>query len=124
VHATLREKTSKVEKAGNGAKDVQSQIRHLEDLVISLMNQTTNNVPPQNHSQATPESSPEHLDDVLHAENATNAGMMGTAESFGRISIEDKKQNYVGGDHWVAILDSVCTTPMKTCNELELIKHT
>ncbi len=110
MHATLREKTSKVEKAGNGTKDVQSQIRHLEDLVISLMNQTTSNVPPQNHRQATPESSPEHLDDTLHAENLRSSSMTGTAESFGRISIEDKKQNYVGGDHWAAILDSVCNT--------------
>lgn len=105
VHATLREKSSQIQKSGAGSKDLQSQIRHLENLVISLMNQTTstNGLPPRGDSQqTTPESSPEnHAVDEL-VEQATNASLTGTAESFGRISIEDEKANFKGDEHWVA----------------------
>lgn len=31
-----------------------------------------------------------------------------SANSIGRISVEDESQNYVGGAHWAAILENVC----------------
>lgn len=31
-----------------------------------------------------------------------------SADSIGRISVEDELQNYVGGAHWAAILENVC----------------
>lgn len=105
VHATLREKSSQVQKSGAGSKDVQSQIKHLEDLVISLMNQTTgnNNLLPQGDPlQTTLERSLENHAADEPIEQGTNASLTGTAESFGRISIEDEKADFKGDEHWVA----------------------
>jgi len=74
------------------------------------MNQTNGNSKP-GVGQTTPESSPDnhHYDEGLGGSTTAveqisgrNGSLMGTAESLGRMEIEDKKMNYVGGDHWVA----------------------
>lgn len=42
---------------------------------------------------------PSCSDDAMIAESA---------DSIGRISVDDELQNYVGGAHWAAILENVC----------------
>lgn len=37
-----------------------------------------------------------------------DAAISESADSIGRISVEDELQNYVGGAHWAAILENVC----------------
>ncbi|PVH78081.1 hypothetical protein DL98DRAFT_422592 [Cadophora sp. DSE1049] len=119
VHAPTREKSSQVSKAssgGTGSREVQSQIRHLEEMVITLMNQTSKTKPvtaaPRN-DLVTPESSPDHgiltSEESEDGEQVTLSGtsLGDTAESFGRISMEDDQANYVGSAHWAAILDNI-----------------
>tara|TARA_R110002060_G_scaffold52206_1_gene63143 strand:+ start:3643 stop:4008 length:366 start_codon:yes stop_codon:yes gene_type:complete len=107
---------SKTSSGGTASRDVQNQIRHLEEMVITLMNQTGKNKSAQavqRNDLVTPESSPEHgipiAEDSEDGEQVTLSGMSlgDTAESFGRISMEDDQANYVGSDHWAAILDNV-----------------
>ncbi len=107
VHANLRDKTSQVQKStSTSSKDVKSQIQHLEDLVLSLMNRTNGDAPATTESQQqlTPQSSLEHGSRLLDASFQQGYGLnlTGAAESLGRISIEDKQKNYVGGGHWTA----------------------
>ena len=85
-------------------------------MVITLMNQTSKTKSakalPRN-DLVTPESSPEHGIPISESsedgEQVTLSGtsLGDTAESFGRISMEDDQANYVGSDHWAAILDNV-----------------
>ncbi|KAG4433415.1 hypothetical protein IFR05_011101 [Cadophora sp. M221] len=97
----------------NRSRDVQTQIRHLEEMVVSLMNQTSKTKPVPKIDQVTPESSPDHVMQV--SEDSTDGeqvalsgtGLGDTAESFGRISMEDDQANYVGSAHWAAILDNI-----------------
>ncbi|KAH7412751.1 hypothetical protein BKA64DRAFT_337135 [Cadophora sp. MPI-SDFR-AT-0126] len=119
VHASAREKPSQVSKANSGgtaSRDVQNQIRHLEEMVITLMNKTSKNravtATPRN-DLVTPETSPDHgvptSEESEDGEQVTLSGtsFSDTAESFGRISMEDDQANYVGSDHWAAILDNI-----------------
>lgn len=89
---------------------------------MSLMNQTskTKSISGQSglrNDQVTPESSPD--DGTQNSEDSgdgeqvalSGAGLGDTAESFGRISMEDDQTNYVGSDHWAAILDTVSGLP-------------
>jgi hypothetical protein len=110
-----RERSSQVQKSSNSPKDVQSQVRHLEELVISLMNKTAKNAALSGKPQPpiTPDAS-----SVSNSSNATSPSQspdqvanttVDTEESFGRISIEDDQLNYVGSSHWTAILDNVST---------------
>jgi hypothetical protein len=128
VHAALREKSSSVHNSANSQKDVQSQLRHLEELVISLMNKgnkkgsssTTSNL------QATPQSSP----DLLSAANALSQPtealgrniLKDTDTILGHISIEDDQPSYVRSAHWSAILNSVSPlrSPLKAqqCSQI------
>ncbi len=118
VHSVPREKHSQVSKPGIGSKDVQTQIRNLEEMVITLMNQTSKNKPSSSTGSnvlSTSESSLEFSVSDLNDSSGSNdqAGLAGsvlrdTAESFGRISIDDNQLNYVGSTHWAAILDNVC----------------
>lgn len=106
-----RERSSQVSKSSNAPKDVQSQVRHLEELVISLMNRTAKNSALSSKPQPpiTPDEST-----ISTSSNATTPSSdqvansaVDTEESFGRISIEDNQLNYVGQSHWAAILDNV-----------------
>ncbi|KAF8847325.1 hypothetical protein BDZ45DRAFT_607644 [Acephala macrosclerotiorum] len=113
VHASLLkdkdkaqvQKSSSGSGRGEGQKDVQSQVRRLEELVISLMNKTSKNgsggqdhVTPPDHSIEAEEQESEVRDRRLKD----------TALSFGRITIdEDERTNYVGSAHWAAILDNI-----------------
>ena len=117
IHANIREKNFGVQKPTSGSKDFQSQIRRIEDLVVSLMNQTANNGPlgPENRSNSTSESSSDRDAPASDAAGEySRPGLDGgsfqdqdAAASLGRISLEDNHPNYVGSSHWAAILDSV-----------------
>ena len=117
IHTNIREKSSGIQKPTSDSKDFQSQIRRLEDLVVSLMNQTASNGPvaPGNRSSSTSVSSwdrgapaPSAVDD--YSRPGPDAGSFqdqDAAASLGRISLEDNHPNYVGSSHWAAILDNV-----------------
>lgn len=40
-------------------------------------------------------------------DNVSHDELLGSAETFGKISIEDKHSSYVGQSHWTAILENV-----------------
>ncbi len=115
MHAGLKEKSS-ISKSNSSSRDVQSQISHLEELVLSLMNRTSKltSQSSESNTQSTPASSPDcnsgASDPVIAGELPVTV-LRDTAESFGRISIEDAQPNYVGSAHWAAILDNVYTPP-------------
>jgi hypothetical protein len=56
-------------------------------------------------SSVSTSSSPSQFSDQITNQNAD------PEESFGRISIEDNQVNYVGQNHWTAILDNVSAFP-------------
>ncbi|PMD40601.1 hypothetical protein L207DRAFT_528925 [Hyaloscypha variabilis F] len=108
-----RERSSQVSKSNSAPKDVQSQVRHLEELVISLMDKTAKNAALAAKTQ--PPITPDELS-VSTSSNATSpsqssdpviANTADTEEFFGRISIEDNQLSYVGQSHWAAILDNI-----------------
>ena len=112
-----RDKSSQVQKSSSAPKDVQSQVRHLEELVISLMNKTAKNTTLS--SKPKPPITPD-ASSVSNSSNATSPSQspdpatlntVETGESFGNISIEDDQLNYVGSSHWTAILDNVGSSP-------------
>jgi hypothetical protein len=104
---------SKSTSANNNSatRDVQSQISHLEELVVSLMNRTsklgsTSSVSESGKSSYSPsENTSPH--NGISDDNTGNISLQDTAESFGRISMDEEQPNYVGGAHWAAILDNV-----------------
>lgn len=116
-----------MQKPGNvGRKDVQSQISHLEQLVVSLMKKS-GGIDAQNR----PGSSRGHSIDDPRAPDFTLStredwteinGLVNTTESFGMINIDDDQPNYVGSSHWAAILDNVrLVIYINVVLELELI---
>lgn len=82
-------------------KDVQERIQHLEELVVALMDEAKDNTATSRLAQPSPIKPPtlSWPDDATISESA---------DSIGRISVEDELQNYVGGAHWAAILENVC----------------
>jgi len=114
VHANgRRDKSTPIYKpsANGSSKDVQSQISHLEELVISLMSKTIK-------ASASTNTSLEDDTPLLQRESTSSDerrmeayGIKETEESFGRIDIEDDQPNYVGNTHWAAILDNVSQFP-------------
>jgi hypothetical protein len=127
AHAALREKSSSIQKSTNGQKDVQSQLQHLEELVVSLMNKSNRNGPSSttNNLQATPQSFPDLTStNELSQPIETPGGniLKDTATVLGRISIEDDQPSYVGSAHWTAILDSVSPLPriqkVQSCSQI------
>lgn len=116
VHAALVRDKAQIQKTIQAPKDVQTQVRRLEELVISLMNKTNKDVlPSPSQDHVTPDPSPtssEQLADSIEeedqAENAPSSELKDTALSLGRITIgENDRANYVGSAHWTAILDNV-----------------
>jgi len=73
--------------------------------------QTNSSLPKASQPTTTSEKPPDipvetttyHADSLQKETN----GLSQTFDSLGRISIENEQPNYVGGSHWVAILDSV-----------------
>jgi hypothetical protein len=124
IHAGLRDKPSssssvqKVNAASAGPKDVQSRVRHLEGLVVSLMHRNALKTPapksqPQASLQPRETSGPDieswqaqPIAEQLQERSSDLRDLRATSDSFGRISIEDEQPNYVGAAHWAAILDS------------------
>jgi hypothetical protein len=114
VHAGLRSgKTSLIQKPTNHAqRDVQSQISHLEELVVSLMNKSRaagsgakaeTSQQKSNNDTASPKFELNTTEDQWTEIN----GIKNATESFGMINIEDNQSNYVESSHWTAILDNV-----------------
>ncbi|TVY40841.1 Fusarisetin A cluster transcription factor [Lachnellula subtilissima] len=92
------------------SKDVQSQISHLEELVITLMNKTNRNGNGNVNSNASLEDSTRLLQEkpkALEDQWAEVHGVKKAEKSFGRINMEDDQQNYVGSAHWAAILENI-----------------
>ena len=127
VHAALREKSSSIQKSTNGQKDVQSQLQHLEELVVSLMNKSNRNGSSSTtgNLQATPQSSPDLTAANELGQPTETLGrniLKDTATVLGRISIEDDQPSYVGSAHWTAILDSVSPLPgiqkVQSCSQI------
>ncbi|KAF7944290.1 hypothetical protein EAE96_010690 [Botrytis aclada] len=100
-----RAKISHTQRTREKPKDVQGRIQHLEELIVTLMNQAKDTTAPSNptippgfqSSTAKPREIP-WPDDAMISESA---------DSIGRISVEDEVQNYVGGAHWAAILENI-----------------
>jgi hypothetical protein len=127
VHGAFREKSSSIQKSTNGQKDVQSQLQHLEELVVSLMNKSNRNGSSSTTSnlQATPQSSPDltAANELGQATETLGRNILkDTATVLGRISIEDDQPSYVGSAHWMAILDSVSFLPriqkFQSCSQI------
>ncbi|KAF7897833.1 uncharacterized protein EAF01_008799 [Botrytis porri] len=100
-----RAKISHAQRIREKPKDVQDRIQHLEELVVTLMNQAKCTTAPSKPTILSVFQSstikPRGLswpDDAMISESA---------DSIGRISVEDEVQNYVGGAHWAAILENI-----------------
>lgn len=122
IHAALVRDKAQIQKTIQAPKDVQTQVRRLEELVISLMHKTNKGVlPSRGQDHVTPDPSPtssEHLADSIEEKcqtnNAPRSQLKDTALSLGRITIgEDHRANYVGSAHWSAILDNVDSTSLQ-----------
>ncbi|KAI9641221.1 hypothetical protein NHQ30_010021 [Ciborinia camelliae] len=100
-----REKTSHAQRAKDKSKDVQERIQHLEELVVALMNQTKDTT-----ATSTPAVPPDFQPSTIRHPRfpwPNDTAISESADSVGRISIEDELQNYVGGAHWSAILENI-----------------
>jgi hypothetical protein len=112
INSSPREKSSLVQKPGHGSKDVQTQIRNIEELLICLMNRTSKPTTKIHHpatSSFSHEPNTHSLDPVLfgQSEQTSGPGLKDAVESFGQITIKDDQPNYVGSAHWAAILENV-----------------
>ncbi|KAF7865905.1 hypothetical protein EAF04_006069 [Stromatinia cepivora] len=100
-----REKTSHVQRAKEKPKDVQERIKDLEELVIALMNQTKDTA-----ATSRPTVSPGFQPSAIKPRELSwpdDAAISESADSIGRISVENELQSYVGGAHWAAILQNI-----------------
>lgn len=118
IHAgIIRDKATHIQKQSiaTSPKDVQGRIRHLEELVVSLMQSTVANgsLPSPLVEAGSASTSSSLLRTSISKSQSTsgltssNSSLVDAFDSFGRISIEDEQPNYVGGSHWAAILESI-----------------
>ncbi|KAH6664920.1 hypothetical protein B0J14DRAFT_493185 [Halenospora varia] len=116
IHASVRRnKPPTAQKTSNdGPRDFQSQVAHLEELVVSLMNRTNAITTPTKASSSQPSTETNSRTSI--SESTTNSSpedwteavpLAETTESFEKIDIQDDQNNYVGDTHWSAILDSI-----------------
>ncbi|TGO69565.1 hypothetical protein BOTNAR_0009g00120 [Botryotinia narcissicola] len=100
-----RAKTSHAQRTREKPKDVQDRIQQLEELVVILMNQAKDTTAPPK-----PTISPGSRSSTIKPRELSwpdDATISESADSIGRISVEDEVQNYVGGAHWAAILENI-----------------
>ncbi|TGO19249.1 hypothetical protein BTUL_0005g00980 [Botrytis tulipae] len=100
-----RAKTSHTQRTREKPKDVQDRIQQLEELVVILMNQAKDTTTP-----SKPTISPGSRNSTIKPRELSwpdDATISESADSIGRISVEDEVQNYVGGAHWAAILENI-----------------
>ncbi|TGO38181.1 hypothetical protein BHYA_0080g00290 [Botrytis hyacinthi] len=100
-----RAKISHTQRTREKPKDVQDRIQHLEELVMTLMNQAKDTTAP-----SKPTISPGFQSSTIKPRELSwpdDATISESADSIGRISVEDEVQNYVGGAHWAAILENI-----------------
>ncbi|KAG9232543.1 fungal-specific transcription factor domain-containing protein [Amylocarpus encephaloides] len=110
IHAGIRrDKASAVQKPANGGhKDVQSQISHLEELVVSLMNRSGNATNSGKDDESRDQANALCRTPISALEEWTdNSGVKQATDSFGSFNIDDDQTNYVGTAHWAAILDNI-----------------
>ncbi|TGO22556.1 hypothetical protein BPAE_0163g00170 [Botrytis paeoniae] len=100
-----RAKISHAQRTREKPKDVQDRIQHLEELVVTLMKQAKDTTAP-----SKPTISPGFQSSKIKPRELSwpdDATISESADSIGRISVEDEVQNYVGGAHWAAILENI-----------------
>ncbi|PQE18909.1 C6 transcription factor protein [Rutstroemia sp. NJR-2017a BVV2] len=112
LHTSPRQRPAHVQRDHGRAKDVQERIRHLEELVITLMNRDQpKNAPtqPPQHTPPPPLSSNTVLDADAICEPREDDPISETIDRMGRVSLDDKheQQFYIGGGHWAAILENI-----------------
>ncbi len=113
MHANLPAKNSKgsVQKT-SVPKDINSQIKNLESMVLELMEKTNRSAGSNSATSSSPASG------TLGSERSPQEWQRvetETSDSFGRISVDDEQPNYVGSSHWAAILDSVRWLRRRVC---------
>ena len=114
IHAAaVRAKPAQAQRSVNGhnQKDIHDRIRHLEGLVVSLMQQQPPSTPHHvslaaNNTATSPPKAP-----YSSPTSNENTALDNASSSLGLITIEDNQSKYIGGSHWAAILDSVHSTP-------------
>ncbi|KAF2091247.1 hypothetical protein K490DRAFT_33868, partial [Saccharata proteae CBS 121410] len=118
---------------GRKAKDMRGRIKHLESLVVDLMN---GKVPPQQATSASAEQSfsggtppengsrevaPGFTGDVKTPHSASGDEEGHCASAFGQMRISEEETAYTGSSHWTAILHDVghLESPFLTILEAE-----
>ncbi|EMR90137.1 putative fungal specific transcription protein [Botrytis cinerea BcDW1] len=100
-----REKISNTQRIREKPKDVQDRIQHLEELVVTLMNQAKDTTAP-----SEPDILPGFQSSTIKPRELSwpnDATVSESVDSIGRISVQDERQNYVGESHWAAILENI-----------------
>ncbi|KAF2139918.1 uncharacterized protein K452DRAFT_320016 [Aplosporella prunicola CBS 121167] len=104
---------------GRKAKDMRGRIRHLEGLVVDLMNgkdpralnlpgfsdpsSAARRLPTPEH--ASPDYHTSHDGPKTHSNSGDDEPL--TASAFGALRISDAQTTYTGGSHWTAILHDI-----------------
>ncbi|EKG18166.1 hypothetical protein MPH_04555 [Macrophomina phaseolina MS6] len=110
------------------AKDMRGRIRHLESLVVDLMNGkdprtlVLNPPDPQASSRRLPtpdQPSPEHpvASDGPKTHSSSGDDEISFPSAFGALKISDEETTYMGGSHWMAVLNDI--KEVKSFLELE-----
>ncbi|GME36962.1 hypothetical protein GTA08_BOTSDO09946 [Neofusicoccum parvum] len=100
------------------AKDMRGRIRHLESLVVDLMNGkdpralSLNPADPQSSSRRLPtpdQPSPEHhaASDGPKTHSSSGDDDLSFPSAFGALKISDEETMYMGGSHWMAVLNDI-----------------
>ncbi|KAL1624645.1 hypothetical protein SLS56_007785 [Neofusicoccum ribis] len=100
------------------AKDMRGRIRHLESLVVDLMNGkdpralSLNPADPQSSSRRLPtpdQPSPEHhaASDGPKTHSSSGDNDLSFPSAFGALKISDEETMYMGGSHWMAVLNDI-----------------
>jgi Fungal specific transcription factor domain len=89
---------------GNGA-DVQSRVKHLESLVLGLMN-AQRGEPLQTPSDSLGAGS-QQGSDFDHDMSNDNDQQEQTLQALGKLDVSGSNTQYVGHEHWASILDDI-----------------
>ncbi|OJD35753.1 c6 transcription factor [Diplodia corticola] len=101
------------------AKDMRGRIRHLESLVVDLMNGKDPRAlalnpqdPQQSSSRRLPtpdQPSPEHptASDGPKTHSSSGDDDLSFPSAFGALKISDEETTYMGGSHWMTVLNDI-----------------
>ncbi|KAG0647641.1 Fusarisetin A cluster transcription factor fsa6 [Hyphodiscus hymeniophilus] len=123
MHASSHHGSSSVHKAsagstGPGGKDAQARLKHLEELVVTLMQQNAFKATPsvqvpddsKRRSQFVQDEAEDNEQEEARKrgeKEVSTRGLIETEGSFGRMTVESEQPTYVGAAHWAAILESI-----------------